>query len=99
MSTFLTDAYRFASMHSYVADLAPLQLYVTALIFTPVHSTIGKAFLQQRTDMFSLLPNVFPHWSAALQTLTGHTSSVNSVVFSADGTRLASTSGDKTVRL
>jgi WD40 repeat protein len=86
-------------MNRYVADLAPLQLYLSALTFTPVNSIVRKAFLQQRTDMFSLLPNVFPHWSATLQTLEGHTGLVRSVAFSADGTRLASGSDDRTVRL
>jgi hypothetical protein len=98
-AAFLNDAYRFASMNRYVADLAPLQLYLSALTFTPVNSIVRKAFLQQRTDMFSLLPNVFPHWSATLQTLTGHMYWVRSVAFSADGTRLASGSVDRTVRL
>ncbi|KAF1818120.1 uncharacterized protein K489DRAFT_374592 [Dissoconium aciculare CBS 342.82] len=98
-AAFLNDAYRFASMNRYVADLAPLQLYLSALTFTPVNSIVRKAFLQQRTDMFSLLPNVFPHWSATLQTLTGHMYWVKSVAFSADGTRLASGSDDRTVRL
>jgi WD40 repeat protein len=99
MLAFLKDAYRFVSMNRDVADLAPLQLYLSALIFTPVNSIIRKAFLQQRTDVFSTLPNVFPHWSATLQTLTGHTDSVTSVALSADGTRLASASHDRTVRL
>ncbi|KAF1817760.1 HET-domain-containing protein [Dissoconium aciculare CBS 342.82] len=99
VSAFLNDAYRFVSMNSYVADLAPLQLYLSALIFTPVNSIVRKAFLQQRTDMFSALPNVFPHWSSTLQTLMGHTDRVTSVALSADGTRLASASGDRTVRL
>jgi hypothetical protein len=98
-ASFLHDAYRFASMNCYVADLAPLQLYLSALIFTPVNSIVRTAFLQQRTDMFSSLPNVFPHWSATLQTLTGHKGAVGSVAFSADGTRLASGSHDRTVRL
>ncbi|KAF3034264.1 hypothetical protein E8E11_000545 [Didymella keratinophila] len=38
-------------------------------------------------------------WGALLQTLEGHTDSVNSVAFSADGDRLASASQNKTVRV
>ncbi|KAK3615470.1 hypothetical protein LTR56_026570, partial [Elasticomyces elasticus] len=44
-------------------------------------------------------PAVDEDWSACLQTLEGHSSSVDSVVFSADSSRLASASGDKTVKI
>jgi WD40 repeat protein len=39
------------------------------------------------------------HWSAALQTLEGHSDSVNSVAFSPDGKQVVSGSSDQTVRL
>jgi len=38
-------------------------------------------------------------WGACLQTLEGHSNSITSVVFSPDGTRIASASDDNTVRI
>jgi WD40 repeat protein len=46
-----------------------------------------------------LKPKVQRHWNAALQTLEGHTGSVNSVAFSPDGRQVVSGSWDQTVRL
>jgi WD40 repeat protein len=45
------------------------------------------------------LPNTRHDWSALLQTLEGHTDSVEAIAFSKDGNTLASASGDRTVRL
>jgi len=45
------------------------------------------------------LPKVEEHWNTLLQTLKGHSGSVNAVAFSPDGKLLALALGDNTVRL
>ncbi|RYO76123.1 hypothetical protein DL764_010304 [Monosporascus ibericus] len=46
-----------------------------------------------------LKPAIEDNWSSCLSTLTGHGDSVRSVAFSADGSRLASGSNDRTVKV
>jgi WD40 repeat protein len=45
------------------------------------------------------LPKVENNWNALLQTLEGHSSYVNAIVFSPDGKQLASTSWDNLIKL
>ncbi|OKP09738.1 Vegetative incompatibility protein HET-E-1 [Penicillium subrubescens] len=82
-----------------IADKAPLQLYVAGLIFIPETSITRKLFKAEIPPWISQIPRVEERWSAELQTLEGHSGSVESVAFSPNGLLLASASFDKTVRL
>jgi WD40 repeat protein len=82
-----------------VIEQAPLQLYCSALIFTPVQSIVRKAFEKCIQSWIQIKPKVQERWDALLQTLEGHTSSVMSVAFSPDGKQVVSGSVDHTVRL
>ncbi|KAL2890721.1 Vegetative incompatibility protein HET-E-1 [Ceratocystis lukuohia] len=93
------DAQRFLLSHGGAIELAPLQVYVSALIFSPTNSLIRKRYSHEEPDWIELKPRVEENWDVCLRTLEGHDQGVSSVVFSNDGQRLASGSYDSTVKI
>ena len=80
-------------------EKSPLQAYASALLFSPTLSLIKDLFRHEEPKWIIIKPPIRDEWSACLQTLEGHSVSVNSVAFSHDSTRLASASYDNTVRI
>ncbi|PSN58755.1 hypothetical protein BS50DRAFT_477291, partial [Corynespora cassiicola Philippines] len=93
------DAYRFVMYHKVAIESAPLQAYASALLFSPRRSLVKMLFQEEAPKWIAIAPSVADDWSACLQTLEGHSSSVNSVAFSPDSQRLASASYDNTVKI
>jgi WD40 repeat protein len=89
---------RFALYGRAAIDQAPLQVYCSTLMFTPRNSVVKLQFTKLLTCV-ERAPQVEREWNALLQTLEGHSESVNAVVFSPDGKTVASVSSDKTVKL
>jgi WD40 repeat protein len=85
--------------HKQAIEISPLQVYASALILSPTGSLIRRHFKKEEPKWITIKPTVGDKWSACLQTLEGHSSSVNSVAFSHDSTRLASASYDRTVKI
>lgn len=86
-------------MDQYVIDVAPLQPYHYASVFTPKSSVVRNTLQHELSTVFSLFPNVIPTWSAERQKLEGHDKSVMAVAFSPDGKTVASESYDRTIML
>ncbi|KAH0541390.1 hypothetical protein FGG08_004154 [Glutinoglossum americanum] len=97
--TMVRDAKRFILGYRSIVEKAPLQLYCSALIFSPKRSVIKTLFEKQLPSWVNRSPIVEEYWNPSLQTLEGHSHYVAAVEFSPNGHLLASSSGDGTVRL
>jgi WD40 repeat protein len=95
----IRDAHRFILYNRFIIENAPLQVYASALVFSPTRSRIRILFRDVEPRWIRTSPAVEENWSPYLQTLEGHTDLVRSMTFSHDGRRLASSSDDKTVRI
>jgi WD40 repeat protein len=99
LTQLVRDAQRFVMYHKRAIETYPLQIYASALLFSPTGSLIRQLFQREEPQNLTIAPAMSHGWSACLQTLEGHSSSVSSVAFSHDSTRLASASYDSTVKI
>ena len=93
------DAKRFILSYRSIIEKAPLQLYCSALVFSPRKSEIRRQFWDQAPCWITSMPVVEEDWNPSLQVLEGHLGAVYAVAFSPDGQLLASASFDRTVSL
>ncbi|KAK1987242.1 WD40-repeat-containing domain protein [Colletotrichum cereale] len=93
------DGLRFIRTHRASIENCPLQVYASALTFTPMRSIVRELFRHEEPTYLVVKPNMEDEWNACLQTLEGHTGNVESVAFSGDCTQLASSSDDRTIRV
>ncbi|PYH37285.1 WD40 repeat domain-containing protein [Aspergillus neoniger CBS 115656] len=95
---FLMDAERFILQNLPIATAAPLQLYVSCLIFPPERSIIRCIFRKKVCKWILRTVGADIEWGALLQTLE-YSDRVCSVAFSTDEQLVASGSSDKMVKV
>ncbi|KAL5388801.1 hypothetical protein DPSP01_002906 [Paraphaeosphaeria sporulosa] len=99
LTQLVYDARRFVMYHQRAIESFPLQTYASALLFSPRASMVRQLFQYEEPKSITIKPEMGNGWSACMQTLEGHGDVVWSVAFSHDSARLASASGDKTVKI
>ncbi|WPJ66240.1 hypothetical protein SMAC4_12890 [Sordaria macrospora] len=99
LTKLVQDAHRFILSYRWIIEQAPLQAYISALVFAPSSSLIKSNFKAEEPDWIRTKPAIESDWNACLQTLEGHSNWVLSVAFSPDGQRLASGAGDHTIKI
>ncbi|KAF3229380.1 hypothetical protein TWF106_004299 [Orbilia oligospora] len=93
---FLRDAKRFILQNWWIINEAPLQIYSSALIFSPQKSIVRVKFQSCIPKWIRRLPKTAQSWGAELQKLEAHMRSGMNLIFLPDG-RLVSASKDGTI--
>jgi WD40 repeat protein len=99
LTKLVYDARRLIMYHKEAVEKYPLQVYASALLFSPADSLIRRLFQHEEPRGIAIKPDIRNGWSACLQTLEGHGDWVWLVAFSHDSARLASASRDRTVKI
>ncbi|CAG9981251.1 unnamed protein product, partial [Clonostachys byssicola] len=99
LGNLVYDAQRFLRYHGAMIAKYPLQIYIAGLLFSPTESITRKLFQHEEPKWVTLNLPIKKQWGVMRQHLEGHTDTVNSVAFSADGQLIVSGSFDNTVRV
>ncbi|KAI2637533.1 WD40-repeat-containing domain protein [Xylaria nigripes] len=93
----LQDAEKFALSNRAIIEGAPLQIYGSALVFSPNASKVKIQYWNERLPFIEMTAGVDDYWGVQWLTIE-ECKPVNVVAFSPDGKTLASGSSDSTVK-
>ncbi|KAH7254734.1 hypothetical protein B0J15DRAFT_559062 [Fusarium solani] len=94
---FLQDARRFVRYHKAAIEIAPRQVYASALVFSPRCSKVRERFQKQTPKWIVSGPDMQDDWDPCIQTISAGSSygSVLSVACSPDGHLFAAACGNE----
>ncbi|EHK47497.1 hypothetical protein TRIATDRAFT_216469 [Trichoderma atroviride IMI 206040] len=94
------DSMEFTLRNRWMVESVPLQVYVSAILFSPVERRQAQMIYRAEEPSWNdLKPYRKGDWYRSRPPPEAHSDGINSVVFSSDGQRLASGSSDKTIRI
>ena len=94
-----SDGCRFIERNLGALHSFPMQIYSSALPFVPRDTALFRAYGRSHTNSVKIISGAETAWDTTVAILKGHSDAVCCVVFSADGSRLATASKDCTIRL
>lgn len=97
LNDLVEDALRFALTHRVICDTVPLQLYNSALIFSPEQSQVRKNFSYEISANIGLFPSSFQQWDARLFSIPNIAAAGSELKVSPDGRRLAMSQTNDTI--
>ncbi|KAF8816069.1 WD40 repeat-like protein [Phlegmacium glaucopus] len=95
----LHDCERFTREFFSILDISCLQVYHSALHFTPRQTTLWTLYEHKRLPLGRANNCIEETWSPCVRIMDGNPSSVSFVAFSPDGTRIVSGSNGATLQL
>ncbi|KAL7941032.1 cytochrome cd1-nitrite reductase-like protein [Trichoderma barbatum] len=90
LSRLLSSIEKFIITNAPMLHRAPLQIYGSALVFSPISSAVKERQWEERLPFVTDIQGVIHTDDALLQTLEGHAGSVTAIRFSLDGEMMAS---------
>ncbi|QPC78007.1 hypothetical protein HYE68_008759 [Fusarium pseudograminearum] len=93
------DARRVVISFGNAIEADPLQIYTSALLFSPVNSVVRKRFLTQGPSWLTRGPVTEEEWGSCVKVLEGHSSTVTALAFSSDDLLIASGFGDGIIKV
>ncbi|VUC28719.1 unnamed protein product [Clonostachys rosea] len=100
LQSLAEDMQRFVFFSQQGIKMAPLQVYGSALVFSPTASFVRQNYQGDETTGVRITSGLRTNWDAACaHVLQGHTGSVYTIAFSHEGDLVASSSQDGTVRI
>ncbi|KAH7173978.1 uncharacterized protein B0J16DRAFT_406362 [Fusarium flagelliforme] len=97
LKDLVEDALRFALAHRDLCDTVPLQLYDSALIFSPEQSQVRQNFASEISASISVFASSFQQWDASLFTIPYIADSGSELKVSPDGQNLAMRHDENTI--